>query len=133
MDDVGWALFRTIASLFSNNFLVFPYQKAIYCNLNQPSLNIVATVLITITSLGEGDEDQWHRRELSDERAEERDGGRPVGDGGGEVGDDEEQLVRRVTALRPFVELHARLQQGREGEDDAVHLNQAPVPDGWPP
>ena len=38
--------------------------------------------------------------------------------------------MRRVTALRPFVELHARLEQGREGEEDAVDLDQAPVPDG---
>ena len=89
---------------------------------------IVATV--QIASLGEGDEDQRGRGELADERAEERDGERPVGDGAGEVGDDEEQLVRRVTALRPLVELHAGLEQGREGEGDAVDLDQAPVPGG---
>ena len=85
---------------------------------------------IQTTSLGKGDEHQRHCCELSDEGAEEGDGGRPVGDGGGEIGDDEEQLVRRVTALRPFVELHARLQQRHEGEDDAVDLDQPPKPDG---
>lgn len=107
---------------------------------SQPYLNILLSYpnghvvyllqLHKITSLSESNEDQWHRSELPDERAEEGDCGRPVGDGGREVGDDEEQLVRRVATLRPFVELHASLEQGREGEDDAVDLDQAPVPFG---
>ena len=78
----------------------------------------------------QADEYEWDGRVFPGERDEQDHGQCPVEDRGDVVGEGDHEPVDGVPPLGPLVEVDARLEQGQEAKDQAVDLDQAPVPPG---